>query len=287
MTSALRWLEQRRLEDLVTDEHLQTWIDEDADAAVIEERFRTAFERIWDHAVKRARDDERTLREAVGEEGARAALDLAEALEPSEESVRAVFEQGATEELLGTVLYDGIMEFLKKADLLGPVIDKIPVIGGLRRRILSGLREEFERRAERQVRAFLKTASKAAVQRAIDFVLSQRNREKFRGMRRRLTERLLDARIRDLVLSDARLERVRKETWERLRDLASDKERWRANVERARSQHGEKTLAGLRAEWALPDLGWRTAPVLRDLWVAFLHEPEAEAWYRAQPLPPR
>ncbi|MFC1708269.1 hypothetical protein ACFL59_15870, partial [Planctomycetota bacterium] len=255
-------------------------------AETIEKRLRPFLTRLVDKGVERLRGDQRTVREALGEETVREITEAVERLEPTEDGVRAFFEQGASEELLSNVVYSGILEFVRRADLLGPFVDRIPVIGGLRRRILSGLREEFERRAEAQVRAFLKSFSKRAVERAVEFVLSPANRDKFKRMRLKLLDRALGRRVADLVPKQDRLERMREQAWKRLHRRLEETDRWLQEHEGLRERHGQRSLVELREEWGLPDLNDRFSDVITEQWLRFMHLDSVADWFDSHPLPP-
>ena len=78
-------------------------------------------------------------------------------------------EERAFGDLLGSVLYDGISEFMKKADQLSNLLPGVQAAkkvagglggllgslgGGLAGSIAGGMREEVEKRIEQQVRSF-------------------------------------------------------------------------------------------------------------------------------------
>jgi hypothetical protein len=285
IAGGLDWLEAEPLRRVLPPERLRAWIGEDSDPARVDER-RELFERLWAEGEARLRAETRPLHALLGPALTAEALRLAERLEPSERMVRAAFEQGASADLLSAVLYDGIMAFFQRADLLGPLIDRIPVIGGIRRKIMGGLKEEFERRLEGQVRAALTDIARVGVERAIAFVLAPENREKFRRMRRALAEKALARSPAQLMPDAATVTEARDAVWQKLREEGSRTERLQRWADAGYERFGDRTAAELRRAPDYPTVRARAEEALTHLWHAFLQTDAAERWYRAHPLPP-
>jgi hypothetical protein len=280
-----RFLERSSLNELLPEDIVLPWISRRAKPEQVEAQWREPFNRAWARARSIMAADGRQVREVLGEERSARLVSLAERLEPPPEAVRAVFRQGATEKLLGEVLYEGIMGFLKRADLLGPVVDKLPILGGLRRRLLASLKEEFERRAETKVRSFLQQASKAAVERAIEFVLSDKNRELFKGMRHKLAQTVLDRRVRELAGSDEQSEQLREEAWRVLVSVLGDGPQARKLFRSFRERYGDRTPDSLRRRFRTPSLEEDARPLAVHLLRAFSRTRAAEERFAATPWP--
>lgn len=214
------WLRERRVPELVSRDEATKLIEELRKDDAFWTRFRPRFERAWARAEERARAERRPLRELLSPDAQKRLLDAAEGLDPDPEAVRTFLRSPAIETMLGSVLYTGIFEFIKKVDLLGNLINKLPVIGPIRKRVMAAFSEEVELRLEGQIKAFLGGFSGLAVERMIQFVLSDENRDGFRKARRRLAEHLLQRPLASLLPDVATTDRWRDAAWSGLREAS-------------------------------------------------------------------
>src|SRR5690349_9605532 len=115
VAAALRFLER---------EPVASWFDEAALAGALRdavggpEGTAKAAERAgarFDEAVARARGSSRSLADVLGKDASDALVRAAGDAEPDEAMVRSLFAERAAEALLASLLYDGIIEFLRKA----------------------------------------------------------------------------------------------------------------------------------------------------------------------------
>lgn len=211
------WFAERRLGELLTKGDLQQIL-----AALRQDEpfwtdLRPRFEEAWGRVEARLRGERRPLRELLSDEAVQRLLDAAEALEPDPEAVRAFLRSPAVESALGQTIYDGIFEFMRRADLFGALLNKLPVIGPIRKKLMAVVAEEVEPRLEGQVKAFLGGFSGLAVEKLIQRVLAPEHRDGFRAARRRLAEHLLGRSVSSLVPEPAVTARWRTAVWEALR----------------------------------------------------------------------
>lgn len=217
-------------------------------------RVRPHFDRAWARTEERLRNERRGLREVLSPEAQARLLDAVEGMDPDPDAVRTFLRTPAIETMLGSILYAGIFEFIKKVDLLGNLINKLPVIGPIRKRVMAAFAEEVELRLEGQIKAFLGTFSGLAVERMIQFVLSDENREGFRKARRRLAEHLMQRPVASLLPDPATSARWRETAWRALREASiTDEARMLDWVYR---DHGDTTVG----TWA-----WDGSPLGREL----------------------
>jgi len=218
------WLREQRIDGLLPREQaeslLAAWRDDEAFWA----RFRPRFEQAWAKAEQTWIDEERPLEQLLSPEAKARVLDAAAAFEPDAEALSAFMRSPAVEETLGDVLYNGITEFLKRVDLLGGFIDKLPVLGGIQRRVRAAFKDEVEGRLEGQIKSFLGGFSGRATDRMIQRVLSPENREGFQDAQRRLAEHMLQRPLKSLIPDAAARERARETVWEGLRKAALQNE---------------------------------------------------------------
>lgn len=264
------WLRERRLADLVTREDVQRALDDLRKDEAFWTRVRPQYEQAWDRVEARLRAEKRPLRELLSDEAVQRVLDAVEALEPDPEAVRAFLRSPAFEGALGQVLYAGIREFMRKADLLGALVNKLPVIGPIRKKFMSIVADEFEPRLEGQIKAFLGGFSGMAVERMIQSVLAPENRDGFRAARRRLAEHLLARPVHTLLPDPAVAARWRQQVWDGVRG-ASVKDEAQL-LDWLFQDHGEATLGA----WVS-----RSRPaqdvVVRSL-ERFLQDDKGKAW---------
>jgi hypothetical protein len=53
--------------------------------------------------------------------------------------------------VIGSVLYEGIFEFIQTVDILGNIVNGLPIIGPVRKQIMTGLKRELDRTLGKQV----------------------------------------------------------------------------------------------------------------------------------------
>lgn len=60
-----------------------------------------------------------------------------ESVSINEDILKAFMRTKAVESLAGAILYTGIFEFVQRADILGNIVNQLPVIGPVRQQVLS------------------------------------------------------------------------------------------------------------------------------------------------------
>lgn len=263
------WFRARRPSELVSEEELREHLRELRADDAFWERQRPRFETGWDRVERRLREEQRPLRALLSPETTQRLVEGVEALEPDPDAVRTFLRSPAIESMLGEILYNGISEFLKRVDLLGNIVDKLPVLGGIRRRVMAAFKEEVEGRLETQIKGFLGSFSGRAVDRMIQYVLSEEHRAGFREARRRVAEHLLDRPLQSLLPDAATSARWKEAAWKALRqEQASEAEHLSRFYEDM-----DEPLDG----WL-----WESSPGLRELVARqlerFLESEEAAGW---------
>lgn len=259
------WLREQRTATLVSREEATRLLSDLRADDAFWARLRPHFDRAWAKAEERLRAERRGLRELLSPEAQARLLDAAEAMDPDPEAVRTFLRTPAIESMLGSILYAGIFEFIRKVDLLGNLINKLPVIGPIRKRVMTAFAEEVEQRLEGQIKAFLGTFSGMAVERMIQFVLSDENREGFRKARRRLAEHLMQRPVASLLPDPATSTRWRDAAWSALR--ASSLTNEAQVLDWVYQDHGDVTVG----TWT-----WEGSPLGRDLFARALERFLAE-----------
>ena len=93
----------------------------------------------------------------------------------------------------------GIFEFIKQVDIIGNIVNNLPIIGPIRQQIMASFKTELDRTLGKQVKGFLGTYSRLATEQLVSLVLSEDNAAGFRSARRRLVEQILSRPVSSLV----------------------------------------------------------------------------------------
>ena len=93
---------------------------------------RKQFTRVWTSIVEGLRQETRPLSAVLGDSTSARLLDAFEEMDEEPAMVDAILRSEVVEKMLGHVLYEGIVEFLERADLLGNLIKGLPILGPLR-----------------------------------------------------------------------------------------------------------------------------------------------------------
>lgn len=248
------WMRDQPLRELVPSEQVKSLVEEFRQDDALWADIRPRFERAWEWVEARLRAEERPAREVLAPETSARLLEALERLEPDPEAVRAFLRSPAIEEMLGEVLYHGISEFLSKADLVGRIVNRLPVIGPIRKKVMAVFKDEWEVRLEAQLKSFLGQFSGRAVERMIEHVLSDQHRAGFSAARRRVGEHLLERPVRSLIPGQETSARARDQVWEGLRQAALREES--ELLDQVYQDHGADTWG----EWT-----WRLTPRATEL----------------------
>jgi len=267
------WLAAQTLGDLFPKEDLKRSLDEWRADDAYWEALRPRFDEAWARSEARLRKDSRPVEEVLSEQARQRLLDGFESIEPDPDALRTFLRSPAIEKMLGEILYTGIFEFIKKVDLIGAVVNRLPVIGGIRRKVMGVFKDEIDNRLGGQIEGFLGGFSGLAVERMIQFVLSEENQEGFRKARRRLGEHLLERPVSSLLPDAKAVGRLRDAIWSALRNgsLANEKEL----IDLLNREHGADRLGDWT--WKLSENARK--PLGRSL-TRFLASDAAQSWGR-------
>ena len=235
------WLGDQRVVDVITADEVEILASEiradDAYWSALKPRFDEAWARVETHL----REEERPLEEILADPMVEQLIEAAADVEPDVETVGAFLRSPAVEAMLGDLLYTGISEFMRRADLIGAVIDKLPVIGSIRKKILATVSDEIERRLESQIKSFLGGSSGMAVESVIQFIFRDENRADFRAAQRQLMKHVLARPLNTLLPDAGMMGSMRDAVWASLPEAALKNER--EIIDLAFEVAGEEPLA--------------------------------------------
>jgi len=218
-------LREQRATDLVSADEVEALVAELRTDEAYWSALKPRFDETWARVEAHLRNENRPLRDLLADNMVDKAVEAAGSLEPDTDAVGAFLRSPAVEAMLGDLLYTGITEFMRRADLIGAVIDKLPVIGSIRKKIVATFAEEFERRLEGQVKGFLGGFSGMAVESMIQFIFREENRPGFRSAQRKLMEHLLARPLNTLLPDEEQTSWLRESVWGSLRESSLKDER--------------------------------------------------------------
>lgn len=165
-----------------------------------EERAAARFAERFDEAVARLRASGESAASFLGSAATEDLVRAAGAIEPDDRFVRALFAGPAAEALVATILYEGIVEFVRKMNALGEALPGVSIAKRLGSGFFSGLMGgAVEKAIEQQARAFIRGFVKIALERGVAFVTSPANRPLFREAAERIARLVLERPARELL----------------------------------------------------------------------------------------
>ena len=149
------WIRQQAITDVLSRKQAATLLEELRNDRRFWAQQRRQFTRVWTSIVEGLRQETRPLSAVLGESTSSRLLDAFEEMDQEPEMVDAVVRSEVVEKMLGYVLYEGILEFIERADLLGNLVKGLPVIGPLRVQMAATVRGQFESLLGDQLVTFL------------------------------------------------------------------------------------------------------------------------------------
>ena len=126
------WIREQAITDVLSRKQAANLLEELRNDRRFWAQQRRQFTRVWTSIVEGLRQETRPLSAVLGESTSSRLLDAFEEMDTEPEMVDAVVRSEVVEKMLGYVLYEGILEFIERADLLGNLVKGLPVIGPLR-----------------------------------------------------------------------------------------------------------------------------------------------------------
>ena len=114
-------------------------------------------------------------------------------------TVRAFLISPIFEKMIGTVLYEGIFQFIQKIDFVGNVVNKLPLLGPLRQNFVVQFKKVLDVVVGDELKKFLAGFNRVAVQRMVDFILSKENSKYLLQANKNLVDSIISRPIVDIV----------------------------------------------------------------------------------------
>lgn len=195
-----------RVSELALADKLAAVLDALLEPPVVEQALLPAATAAWVMTEARMRADAKTVRSYLGA----AQLEAIDALvaQPGmmpERLWREAFANPAAEGVMRDVLYDALIEFNTKVNPffadwgLPGLLRKLSPFGlGGMSKVLDGVRGEFDKRLEPEIRKFLKGFSRKALERTLDFTIDKADTPEFVAIRKQLVAWVLAQKVGEL-----------------------------------------------------------------------------------------
>ena len=175
---------------------------------------RKQFSVVWITFEKSLRDEKRPLSELLGSETSKRLLTAGEEMEDDPALVNTVLRSEIVEQLLGKILYEGILEFVERSDPLGNFLGQLPLLGLVRQAALQTARKQLDSLLGDKLSNFLGEYTASSVESATTFLLSPETADVRRSARRSAAAKLLAKPVRELVqLNEVEMVLVRDSVW--------------------------------------------------------------------------
>ena len=208
------WIANEPFENFIPREDLSTALQELNQNQQFWNTNRPTYDKWWLKLEQSARQESRPLRVMLGETATNQVLSTVEELNVYEPGiVRAFLSNSAFENMIGGILYEGIFEFIQKIDLIGNIIDKIPVLGPIRQIVIKEFKTNLDKTLGVQVKSFLVSFNRVAVQRMIEFVLSPSNQKSLQKANRNVVQNILDRPFSSIIPGQSTINAVRDRFW--------------------------------------------------------------------------
>ena len=187
------WLTRETLDSLAPREELIAMLIELRTNEENEKELFELFDIAWTKFSAQVAEENRSLTEILGPTSSGELLDYVESIDIYDPiTVKALLGSPVFESMMGSILYEAIFMFLKRVDIIGNIVNKLPIIGPIRLAIVSEFKKSLDRTVGEQIKSFLSSFNKIAVQRMVDFLLSPTNRQALNKANRNVVQSILN-----------------------------------------------------------------------------------------------
>ena len=215
-----KWLLNEPFDQILPRENLSEAVKEFQSNSASLESNKALFEKWWLQFEKTMREETRPLKVILGSQVTSELLEnveKADIYDPT--TVRAFLQNPAFETMIGGILYEGIFEFIQRVDIIGNIVNKLPIIGPIRQTIMSEFKKSLDKSLGGQVKLFLSSFNRVAVQRMIDFILSPSNRLSLQKANRNVVQSFLERPLSTVIPDSNFSSMVRDQIWKVLTEV--------------------------------------------------------------------
>ena len=181
------------------------------------------FETTFDKITNYIREEPRTIGEIIGKNNTNRILSFVDNVSIDETIVRSILQQPVVESVLSTVLYDAIFEFFQRVDLIGSIINNLPIIGAIRQTIMKEFKRNIDLVLGSQLKSFLASGyNKIAVERMIKYILLPPQIISIKKANKSLLNTIIARKLNSLLPNNNMLDTIKSSTWQALTESPLD-----------------------------------------------------------------
>jgi len=263
------WLRRQTFGGMIDSHELKVLLKDLVSDDAYWQRQRGTYDTIFDEVDTLLRREERPLKEILNDGVLAKLLDQVESADVDPSILKAFMRTPAVESMAGAILYTGIFEFVQAADILGNIVNQLPVIGPIRQEINKSLKEQLDNTLGPQVTNFLGTQSRPAFEQMISFITDDTNKKAFGKSGRRLAEYIMGRPVNNLMPSRETALKIRDEGWPVIRQLVTTVEGQEKLIDGFFEKNGDAQIGEY-----LPDLPPSAKRGLLRMWQRFLDSEE-------------
>jgi len=217
------------IKDFIKDESLISFISKTDLILILEELKsneqlwndnKVNFDKYWIKLDEELRNENRRIDEIIGSSLTTKIIKTVQDIDIYDPvAVRAFLQTPAIELMISGILYEGIFEFLQKVDIIGSIINNLPIIGPIRQTIVKEFKNSLDKLLGPQIKIFLSTFNRVAVERMISFVLSTDNRKGLQVANKKLIENLLSRPVSSLVPNRESSNKLKEQLWSAIKEI--------------------------------------------------------------------
>jgi hypothetical protein len=209
------WLLYQNFEDIIPKAKMYNLIKEIKSSSSASDSIQPIYNETWDKIEKYIETEKRSLKTLLGTEFSMKLLNAVEMIniyEPT--TVRAFLKTPVFEKMLGGILYEGIFEFIQKVDIIGNIVNRLPLIGPLRQTFVKEFRNLLTNSVlGDQLKTFLITFNRIGVERMVEFILSKENQSNFLKANRNVVESLINRPLIEILPTTTSRKDLKNNIW--------------------------------------------------------------------------
>ena len=218
--ASVDWLRTENLQSLAPIQTVKSLINEAKSNPEILDNLSATIAPYVLQLGSKVQAEKRSLKDLLGKESTEkflSSVENADLYDPV--VVRSFLRAPAIEKMIGGILYEAIFEFLQRVDIIGNIVNNLPIIGPIRQQIVKEFKKSLDMTLGNQIKAFLASFNRIAVQRMADFVLSSENKKLFSKANRNLVDAFISKPVSSLVPTTSVINRLYNDTWIAVKDI--------------------------------------------------------------------
>lgn len=216
--AGLQWLAREPIARIIPADGVKISIEEYRNNTELWDKAQPQFESLWGRVESYLRLEKKSFKTLLGPTLSKQLLEFTESVDVYDPKIVGGFlAEPAIELALSSILYDGIFEFLQRVDIMGNIVNNLPVIGPIRQAITAEFKRQLDKVLGPQIKVFLSSYNRIAVQRITDFVLSPTNRKAFSKANRNLVDAILSRSPASLMPPPETSRQLKEKAWNSLR----------------------------------------------------------------------